>query len=342
MKGAARTQAVSSKHRKHAAGPIKRAQHHSLDDADVEASASILEFLPPKEERVMEGNVEKKAISSRGIKYQPRLAVLSREHLVLGKARKLGSHLTASTEDVNINGITSESLHAAFEKWDGGHKGHLNLQETTDALLELKMVSKQHDIESLFRQFDADGSSSLEWEEFKQIARHAADNNSVIDFIPLCQIDAVEFDLVEREPADKPRNEAGNMQKERRVGVVELVQIPGAVDGDDPDKVKMEKPKKEPKKSASLVQGLLQAIEKSTGIDIDGDGNKMSDIKLPKFNADLFEVTCVSVCLSVCLSVCVCRLVRSSLSYCSLYTLRRQPRKHTTAFRNCRKAYNSI
>ena len=284
MKGAARSAAaqVANRHRK----PLQTRLPQSLDDAEKLEPAGtdhvLVEFLPPKEERVMEGHLEKKAISTRGIKYQPRLAVLSRECLMLGKARESASHLMA---ELNIHGITSEVLHAAFDKWDSDHKGGLSLQEATGALLDLKMVSKTYDVEGLFRRFDADESESLQWEEFKQIAQCAADNNSVIDYIPLSQIDSVAFELEARGHSDQPRmNGAGNIPNKS-------VSSQSADDGEGAGKGKSRQDTKALKKSASfkLVQGLVNAIEKRTGMDIDGDGNRM-EVKLPKFNPDLFEV----------------------------------------------------
>ena len=76
--------------------------------------------LPPKEERLFEGVMSKEVLSSKGVLWQQRHAVLSDEYLTFCKKDN------AQTEDrVPQIEVSMDELWDAFDKQDGNHDGSL-------------------------------------------------------------------------------------------------------------------------------------------------------------------------------------------------------------------------
>ena len=61
----------------------------------------------------------------------------------------------------------------------------LDIDEAKQALKELGVSTSDEDFLKLFRHLDTDNSGSLDWEEFKAMAKQAHIRNSVTDYIPL-------------------------------------------------------------------------------------------------------------------------------------------------------------
>lgn len=61
----------------------------------------------------------------------------------------------------------------------------LDIDEANQALKELGVITSDEDFRQLFRHLDTDNSGSLDWEEFKAMAKQAHIRNSVTDYIPL-------------------------------------------------------------------------------------------------------------------------------------------------------------
>ena len=57
------------------------------------------------------------------------------------------------------------------------------------------MPNDESTVEVLMKQLDPDGSGTLDWEEFKVLAKQAAWSNMVVDYIPLDEMIDVTFEV---------------------------------------------------------------------------------------------------------------------------------------------------
>ena len=76
--------------------------------------------LPPKEERLFEGVMSKEVLSSKGVLWQQRHAILSAEYLTFCK--KDTTHLEDRVPQLEVS---MDELWDAFDKQDGDHDGSL-------------------------------------------------------------------------------------------------------------------------------------------------------------------------------------------------------------------------
>jgi hypothetical protein len=151
--------------------------------------------IPPKSMRIFEGPMEKKAISTSGVKWQGRYATLTDFHL--GFAKQLDTKtneamLWMHTKELPTSISTLEEI---FKRVDANGNGTLDLEETKACLIELNLYSNDRDVQILFEALDMDGDGTLSLEEFLELTKKAHEVNHVVDFIPLVEIMDVKAEI---------------------------------------------------------------------------------------------------------------------------------------------------
>ena len=156
--------------------------------AKTEPSAPILSAIPPKSMRIFEGPMEKKALSSSGVKWQERYATLTDFHL--GFAKRLDMKSPEAMRWLHTKKLpTSVSvLEEIFKRVDADGNGSLDLEEAKACLIELNLYSNDQDVLILFQALDVDRSETLSLEEFLDLTKKAHAANHVVDYIPLAEI----------------------------------------------------------------------------------------------------------------------------------------------------------
>ena len=109
--------------------------------AKTEPSVPLLSAMPPKSMRVFEGPMEKKAISSSGIKWQGRYATLTDFHL--GFARQLDAKSDEAMHWMHSKELPTSvsTLEEVFKRVDVDGNGTLDLEEAKACLIELNLYS---------------------------------------------------------------------------------------------------------------------------------------------------------------------------------------------------------
>jgi hypothetical protein len=151
--------------------------------------------IPPKSMRIYEGPMEKKAISSSGVKWHKRYATLTDFHL--GFAKQLDMKTTEAMLWMHTKELpTSVSrLEEVFKQVDANGNGTLDLEETKACLIELNLYSNDRDVQILFEVLDMDGDGTLSLEEFLELTKKAHAVNHVVDYIPLVEIIDVKAEI---------------------------------------------------------------------------------------------------------------------------------------------------
>ena len=167
--------------------------------------------LPPPHERILAGSLERKFLTSKGIKWIPRFAVLSAEHLVFAKQHLAKSCPELSEDDArlaekwartlsaNSASQSADKLRETFERFDADKSGALDLEEATAALFEMNMCTTDDLVAALFQLLDVDGNGTLDMDEFLKLAEHVDACNTVVDFIPLHEIYGIDVEIELRE-----------------------------------------------------------------------------------------------------------------------------------------------
>ena len=165
----------------------------------------LSKWLPPPEERILEGTLERKFLTSKGVKWISRFAVLSDEHLLFAKQHVASiskcpdisqseAHLveTWAHHATAREGLSAAKLQEMFEKFDFDRNGSLDLDEAKEALLQLNLITSEKEVATIFHLLDTDHSGALDVHEFMHLTRHVESCNTIVDFIPLNEIYAIE------------------------------------------------------------------------------------------------------------------------------------------------------
>ena len=131
----------------------------------------------------------------------------------------------------------------------------LDLEETTEALRELKMQADEDDVAMLFAELDTDSSGDLDFDEFSVLAQKASTTNFVVDYIPLREIVEIDYEIA-------PQGGDSKSFRRRPSG--------GAIEDEG-----------EPKEG--FLKTLMTKLETLLGIDLDGDGG-VSNEPIPYYN----------------------------------------------------------
>ena len=163
--------------------------------AKTELSAPLLSTIPPKSMRMFEGPMEKKVLSTSGVKWQGRYATLTDFHL--GFAKRLDMNSAEATQWMHTKKLpTSVSLlEEMFKRFDTDGNGTLDLEEAKACLIELHLYSNEQDVQILFEALDVDRSGTLSLEEFLDLTKKAHAANHVVDYIPLVEIMDVKAEI---------------------------------------------------------------------------------------------------------------------------------------------------
>lgn len=152
---AVRTRSPSGGGGPHASGSRRLSVRHALSYKE----ASGPKMLPPPSARIMQENLEKKIVTSRGSKWLKTFAVLSRDYLCFAKPVN-DLHWTA-----DVGGqITTDSLYETFTRHISRECGSLTFEETRAALADLNLCPSDDDFKLLFSQLDQDGNGDLDWQ----------------------------------------------------------------------------------------------------------------------------------------------------------------------------------
>ena len=241
----------------------------------------------------MEGVLDKKTITSRGLKYQSRFAVLSADYLAFAKTKLFDrdrhnqqeltqkidymiSHLPADT--------TTNMLYDVFVRFDQNGNGVLDLEEARLALRALHLYRDEEDFVILFDHLDADDNGSLDWEEFKMLGKHASANNAVIDFIPLHEIERVECVVETKVKVLGERSSPMNPKVFREHWDESVEGLAGKTKEEFLDN--REKP-------PSFWERCVTSIENLLGIDLDGDGHAQLNVAIPPYDPEINELMMV-------------------------------------------------
>jgi voltage-gated sodium channel len=220
-------------------------------------SKEVLYEIPPPEERVFDGKWEKKAVTSKGVIWQPKYAVLTASTLGFAKVIDGDAKGTSHWMHNKKLRVKEWELESIFHQFDVNGNGTLEIMECKACLEHLNLYSNSDDIQRLFHSLDADNSASLDLDEFKQLAKWAHISNFVLDYIPLQEITVLEYDIVE-------------VGRRRSVVGVEF------------------EVKKEFEEHKSVWKQIVGAVEDIVGVDIDEDGEVGAD-KLPDWNENTHE-----------------------------------------------------
>ena len=243
--------------------------------ANTEFSAPHLDAIPPKSMRVFEGPMEKKAISSSGIKWHGRYATLTDFHL--GFAKRLDVNSSEAMHWLHIKKLpTSVSLlEETFKRFDVNGNGTLDLEEAKACLNELHLYSNDQDVQILFEVPDVDTSGTLSLEEFMDLTKKAHAVNHVVDYIPLVEIRDVKAEI-HRKKGVVLQSSGSEAPKLERVKSLKV-----SLDTSDNDEV-------ETNRNPSFLTIFLNHLEAATGLDIDGDGK--ADVRVPEHDPSVSEV----------------------------------------------------
>ena len=240
--------------------------------AKAEHSVPLLSTIPPKSMRLFEGQMEKKALSSSGVKWHGRYATLTDFHL--GFAKRLDMNSTEATHWMHTKTLpTSVSLlEEMFKSFDADGNGTLDLEEAKACLIELHLYSNDQDVQILFEALDVDRSGTLSLDEFLDLTKKAHAANHVVDYIPLVEIMDVQAEI--------------HMKKGAILQLQTLERSPSlaeALTSSDTDAV-------ETNRNPSFLKIFLSRLEAATGLDIDGDGKADTRVLVPEHDPSVSEV----------------------------------------------------
>ena len=228
--------------------------------------------VPPEEYRVHSGRMDKKVLTADGVEWQGRFAVMTENELCFSSLK--GETKEYWPEDTPCS---DEELRAVFTRADADGTGTLDESEVQGCLAELNMPNSDKTVQALMSQIDADGTGTLDWEEFKILAKQAAWTNIVVDYIPLAELTAVTYEVVNKYDGKKKAFDTAGTKDERDTSDALIV-----VD-DDEHKAK----------KRSLVKKFTTFLESHLNIDIDGDGQSNEHVIIPKIDPEYEEIQLV-------------------------------------------------
>jgi voltage-gated sodium channel len=216
--------------------------------------------------------MEKKALSSSGVKWHGRYATLTDFHL--GFAKRLDMNSTEATHWMHTKTLpTSVSLlEEMFKRFDTDGNGTLDLEEAKACLIELHLYSNDQDVQILFEALDVDRSGTLSLDEFLDLTKKAHAANHVVDYIPLVEIMDVKAEIHAKKGVV--------LQSEKLERSPSLVE---ALMSSDTDAV-------ETNRNPSFLKIFLSRLEAATGLDIDGDGKADTAVRVPGHDPSVSEV----------------------------------------------------
>jgi len=283
--------------------------------------------LPPPKERIFTGQMEKKAVSNKGFRWQSRFAVLSQEHLAFAKIlddnekQKQASHWVLHGDYINI-----VRLREVFEMCDVDKNGGLDKSECRKALITLDLFSKDEDVDYYFAQLDDDNSGLLQWDEFKMLAHVSMRCNSVIDYIPLVDITSVEYELVARDSKEgrAETDNSGTLWSTASLGADDR-----GINGPPADGVPegqghlaaeefsaAELRNARLLRAPSMLRRSLHMFEDVTGLEIERSRDERNR-KLPAYDPDKYEVhvLCERFSRLLLMRACMCTLPYPPLTH---------------------------
>ena len=162
----------------------------------------------------------------------------------------------------------------------------LDRDETLSALREVwgEVPISVDDFETLFSFLDADGSNSLDWEEFKTVAKQANVLNAIQDYIPLAEVEKVEWKLVDKDKCTANNNltHTKSFKRMERKGSITESELADQVQD------LLARSSALPARP-TWAKSLFNVMERYTGIDFDGDGQS-ENILIPRFDPENTEV----------------------------------------------------
>ena len=286
--------------------PSPRSSDISPGHKAVQNNHKIMEV--PMEERVYTGMMTAQAVTSKGIKWHNRFAILSAEYLAFTKHFELSR--------VTCAGTCNDQLRRVFDQCAIHSSRELQRDEARRALHVLNVYTTESTFVRAFEFLDTNGSGRLDFESFKGLADQCASCAEIIDFIPLAEIKAIDFEILEtpiarcvvkdREEGETHAKSSSSPEKTSNVNTKEASMTVSLTNS---RKTGSRMGKRianfSQRTSVSLVgasksalwtgraygflAGLLSTFESLTGYDVDGDG-KVDKIVIPDYDANTHEL----------------------------------------------------
>jgi voltage-gated sodium channel len=255
--------AVAASHHSHHALNHRLADTSgSLKEDERKTPKEVLLEIPPPEDRVLGGKWEKMTITGKGVRWQPKYAVLTKSTLGFAKMITGGGDDKEMSHWMHSKKLSAKDweLEQIFKQFDANGNGELDVLEVQACLEHMKLWSNGEDIQSLFDSLDTDNSASIDIDEFKQLAKWAHATNFVVEYIPLEDISGIEYEIVD---IGRKRSVLGIESQETMISRKSSV-------------------------TKGSIKQCIDAIESILGIDIDGDGEDGSP-QLPAWNEATHE-----------------------------------------------------
>ena len=163
--------------------------------------------LPPEAQRLFQGRLKRKIITGRGITWNSRFAVLTERHLLLAPQHapstrtsgldRSGGSFARYGHSTEIR-ATNEDIQAAFDMYVGGGAAveAAKLDSLREAIKHLNLYTTEENFEVACLMLDTDdGSPGIDREDFQRVVEYSDYCNGVLDFIPLEEIAAVDFQV---------------------------------------------------------------------------------------------------------------------------------------------------
>ena len=94
--------------------------------------------------------------------------------------------------------MQTDMVYEVFKNHDFNGDGELDVHELAVALQELGLEWTPSQVEEFLVALDRDDSKGVSWEEFKTLHTHALASSTVVDQIPLEEVECVEYDIVSK------------------------------------------------------------------------------------------------------------------------------------------------
>ena len=179
-------------------------------------------LLPPRTERLLSGTLERRIMTSKGERWQTRLAVLTETHLLFARQGKLPDNeqsvelLRCLRHMERIESsfwMQTDMVYEVFKNHDFNGDGELDVHELAVALQELGLEWTPSQVEEFLVALDRDDSKGVSWEEFKTLHTHALASSTVVDQIPLEEVECVEYEIKSKVRAESQRTKRTNTSK---------------------------------------------------------------------------------------------------------------------------------
>ena len=258
---------------------------------------NTVEFLPSRKDRLLSGILERRVMTSKGERWQTRRAVLTETHLLFARMGKHPDNSGQTAELLQCLGhmdrvdsefwLHTDQVYEVFKNHDFDGNGELDVHELAAALQEMGLEWTQSRVEEFLAVLDKDDSKSLSWEEFKKLHTHALASNTVVDEIPLEEVECVEYEIgskahsVERTNTSKfmrnmrTNTEAAEYHRQSSNITLKSTVMEDEVSGSQVSQHQHEGHYKE------NIKGLLYKFERLMGLE---DNGLLTNVHLPEFN----------------------------------------------------------